>query len=91
MFVKPAGGKPSGNYTNVTKTIQPARVGEGVVFGFKGDTEGLYIGPNDYNSVLKTPLGFDSGVTWFSLTGQRVCNVMVEAKPPGDATTPVYF
>ena len=91
MFVKPTGNKPSPSYSDVTKTIQTSRVGEGAVFGFKGDPDGLYIGPNDAISILKTPLGEQNDVIWFSLTGQRVCNVMIEAKPIGQATTPVYF
>jgi hypothetical protein len=91
MFVKPTSNRPSPSFVDITHTIQTSSVGGPFVFGFNGNAAGLSIGPNDTSCADQAPLGTDFGVTWFSLTGKRTCHVMVEAKSPGDATTPVYF
>jgi hypothetical protein len=91
VFVKPRSNLPSPSFFDITNTIQSSSVGGPVVFGFKGDTTGLSIGPNDPSCAEKGELGTSFGVTWFSLTGKRTCFVMVEAKSAGEATTSENF
>jgi hypothetical protein len=91
VFVKPQSNQPSPHFTDITRTIQTVEAGEPMVFGFKGDTTNLHVGPNDPSCAEKKSLGAQFGVHWFSLTGLRACNVMIEAKAYGQATTPNNF
>lgn len=66
--------------SRISNSIQQAGVGASVTIGVWG-AAGLTVGPNDRSIATIKPLGPDSkNNTWFSLTGVRVGNVMVEAK-----------
>ncbi|HEU5133900.1 MAG TPA: hypothetical protein VFU13_02035 [Steroidobacteraceae bacterium] len=84
-FVNDKGARISNAIVKWNLESQPLTIG---VWG----AAGLKVGPNDPSAATIKPLGSDkNNISWFSLKGMRVCNVMVEAVPTSGGKAWDYF